>query len=117
MARRRRQTATAADKRHRAAVRLLAAYPRLGSAKERYADVAAYDELLAAVGQSHSGAIHLAVFRIEDLTAAPLVAVAAHVAEDRHPDDRRVLERARALGAHAVVVCRGHQDPADNADI
>src|SRR5215475_6115999 len=81
---------------------LLPAYPRLRAAEHRNADVTPHDQLLAVLGELHRRAIRLSVLGVEDLAAAPFVAVRAHVAKDLHPDDRLTFPVVGAFLTHAV---------------
>ncbi|SOY60164.1 hypothetical protein CBM2586_A110044 [Cupriavidus phytorum] len=76
--------------------------PGLGASDQADADEAAHVELVAILGERHLALVDLAVFRIEDLAAAPLVVAGlAQAGQDGHADQRLVLACVGALVADA----------------
>jgi hypothetical protein len=74
----------------------------LRASQQRQPDVPAEDELLTAFRQFHAGSICLAVLRIEDLAAAPLVTVLPQVPQDLHADNALAVAVTWTLPAHTV---------------
>src|SRR5690348_10889427 len=83
--------------------------PHLRPAQQRKADVTMHVQLLAVVGEPQPHLVGLAVVRVEDLPAIPLVAVLLHAPHDGHAFDRLVVALAFALVADGMMTLLGEQ--------
>src|SRR5690348_3085584 len=95
-------------------VTLALAFPHLRPAEQRNADVAVHVQLLAAIGQLQFDLVGLAVVRVEDLAAVPLVAILLHAPHDGHALDRLVVARTFALVADRMRTLLGEQHLLDD---
>src|SRR5574337_387577 len=94
------------------------ALPDLGA--EERAEVAAHFEPRTAVDRLESGAVHLAVVRVEDVAAVPdrfVIGVLLHAAQDHQADQRLVLAIVGALVAHRVGLGLGVEQLLDGAAV
>src|SRR6184192_180483 len=71
--------------------------PGLRPAEEGQSDVAANNQPLSSIDELHGRAVGLAILRIENLAATPLIAIRPHVAYDLHTDDALSLAIAAAF--------------------
>src|SRR5262245_26629386 len=85
---------------------LLVAHPILRAAQEGEADEPAYLELLPAILHYDQGFVHLAVVRVEDLAAGPLVAIFPEIPKHAKSDQWLALQLALTTVAPGVRVFR-----------
>ncbi len=110
--------------------RIRQAGPDLILAEQRDAEIAAHRQRLPIGAQRHLGLVDLAVARIEHVAVLVFQSVALHVADEGHPEPRRILPIVGAFragrigriagiekqfGEHAFedAVVIDHQEPAD----
>src|SRR6516165_7688977 len=86
--------------------RLLLAQPILRTTMEGEADEPAYPQLLAVVLHCHRALVDLAIVRVENPAARPLVAIFPEVPKNAKPDQRLALQLALTTLAPEVRVFR-----------